>query len=453
MSRAVHIGDLHSGPGERRDDRFRALAQIIREALALPDLAVFLIPGDLNDARMSIEDRNHLKEQLKVMADRAPVVITPGNHDLPGDLDIFADLKARWPIYVVNTPQVIRVALATGGHASIFAMRYPTKAGLVAQGVAPGSIITEAAAALDGIFLNAAYQIHEARLAGDYVLMISHVNVAGSKTSVGQPNIGREIEITPSQLTCFDDRLAIVYPGSVCRLDWGEIDPKGYVVVDLERGNPFYVGLNHIHKHQSFGSREGWTFQPIDVPPMYHVEAELTRDGFFWQVKDGPQGEVLRPPLCGCTQPIEGSWTDLGFDRIVPYRFGESLSASKTCTCCKGTGVCWRGVEVRVRYTFKQSEKSVLNDAALLAEFADALRLVVEPVAVPDRALRSPAVAAARSLAEKITAWCEVSGHVATESLLSKLARLEHGDHVQLLTEVQADLAAIEVGERELVSA
>ena len=70
-------------------------------------------------------------------------------------------------------------------------------------------------------------------------LFIGHANVGGAVTSSGQPNIGREIELSPRHL----DRLGPIYkglnhvhkaqeihgahyPGSICRLDWGEIETK-----------------------------------------------------------------------------------------------------------------------------------------------------------------------------------------------------------------------------------
>jgi hypothetical protein len=48
---------------------------------------------------------------------------------------------------------------------------------------------------------------------------------------------------------------------------------------------------------------------------------------------------------------------------------------------------------------------------------------------------------AARTLAEKFTAWSHVFGVTASEALLAKLARLEHTDPQQLLAEVQRELA------------
>ncbi len=241
----VHIGDCHFGPNARNADRWRALRQIVEENIDRvdrEDVAAWLLPGDLNHGRMTIEDRNEWAFALRTMADHAPVVICYGNHDLPGDLDVFARLAAQWPIHVVDTPEVLRILIPHEQgrlqRASIFVLPYPTEAGLVSAGVAPGEMVPTARQALDAIFLSAAAQLDEARARGDLVLMIGHVNVAGSITSVGQPNIGQEIELDGALLArlggCYKGLNHIHkaqeiggahYPGSICRLDWGEIEP------------------------------------------------------------------------------------------------------------------------------------------------------------------------------------------------------------------------------------
>jgi hypothetical protein len=115
------------------------------------DLGAWLWPGDLNHGRMTIDDRNALATRLLAMGNAAPVVLCYGNHDLPGDLDVFAKLKTTYPIFVVSTPEVITVTLATGERAAIFVLPYPTKAGLVALGIAKPDVIDAAADALDAI--------------------------------------------------------------------------------------------------------------------------------------------------------------------------------------------------------------------------------------------------------------------------------------------------------------
>jgi hypothetical protein len=396
MTSLIHIGDFHAAPGDRNPARYRALDQIIGEAETLPHLGGWLWPGDLNHGRMSIEDRNLLAQRLQRMAARGPVVLCYGNHDQPGDLEVFGRLKAGFPIYVIDRPETLRIRLATGENVSVFVLPYPTKAGLTALGVAPADVLDTAAVALDAIFMQAAGELDAARAAGDLVLAMGHVNVGGAIISNGQPNIGREIELSARHLDRLGDVPKLLnhihvaqevagawYAGSVCRLSWGEIEAKSYT-----------VALFH---------NDTWALarRPLDVAPMYHVEGELTRDAFTWQVTAGPGGAQQDAPDT------------------------------------------WKGCEVRVRYRYRQAEHTVLTQARVLAEFAEAARLEVEAIAVKDHDVRAPQVAAAATLPDKLRAYADVTGTVASVGLLDKLARLERTDQDALLEEVAAELNAL----------
>lgn len=390
MATFVHIGDVHLHPGPRNVDRLRSLDQIISENITREDLAAWLIPGDLFHARSSISDRNELAERLVLMGGRAPVCLLYGNHDVPGDLDVFAKLAAAWPIHVVARPTVLRLTLATSQVASVFCLPYPTEAGLVAQGVAPGEIVQTARVALEAIFVDAGERLARARADGDITLAVGHVNVSGSIVSTGQPSIGKEIELDAALIArlgpCYvglnhihvaQDIGGAWYPGSICRLDFGETHPKGYLLVHYANATTF--GVETV---------------PIAVPPMFHVEGWLSRDGFTdVQVKAGPDGAVLETPTS------------------------------------------WSGCEVRVRAKFHKSEKALLEmaKAHVYAEFAEAARFELELVAVPDTALRAPEVAAARTTAEKVQAWATETKTVFPADVLAVLPALEHGDTFTLL--------------------
>ena len=394
----VHVGDTHlQSTHPRNDVRLKALDQIVNEGLRIEGLGAWIYPGDLFHARSTIEDRNAMAARLVRMANAAPVLVCPGNHDLPGDLDIFAKLKAKWPVIVQSLPGVIAVPLATGDTAAVAVLPYPTKGGLVARGVDHQEIVPTAEQLLDVMFMQFASEMATFVARGAIPLFMGHVNVAGSMSSNGQPQIGMEIELDRAMF----QRLPTIYnalnhihlaqevggghyAGSICRLSWGETEPKSYSVLHCTRFAAGWTG---------FAER-----MPIDVAPMYHVEGQLTRDAFTYQV-------------IGDHGPLDGA------------------------------AISWKGCEVRVRYRFNASEKSGLSQARVLAEFADALRLEVEPIAVPDRELRQPEVAAARTLSEKLAAYMHVEQLPA--SLAEKLAALEHGDPLVTIGNVERALAVL----------
>ena len=65
-------------------------------------------------------------------------------------------------------------------------------------------------------------------------------------------------------------------------------------------------------------------------------------------------------------------------------------------------------------------------------------------MAVPDRALRAPEVAAARTLPEKVEAWARHVGVATSDAVLMKLARLEQSDPAALVGEVEAWVRELE---------
>jgi hypothetical protein len=401
----VHIGDTHlRSTHPRNAARLKALDQIIDEGLRLPTLAAWLWPGDIFDARSSIDDRNALADRLLRMAARAPVVICYGNHEAPGDLDVFAKLSTNWPIHLIATPRVLYVALPMGQAAAIAVMPYPHRAGLIAAGAAASNVLQLGQQALEDIFRGLAMELGRATREGALPVFIGHFNIAGSVASTGQPQIGVELEATTGMLAHFADcyrglnhihRAQAIggahYAGSIAPMDFGEMEGKRYLVIEY--------GLDDDHWAYHAESR------PLDTPRLYHVEASFSRDaGFAWQVTKGPGGEAGAAP--------------------------DS----------------WAGCEVRVRYKFAASERGLIDDGVIRDTFKDAARLELEPVAIPDRALRAPEVAAAKTLADKLRAWADLNQTVATDSVLQKLAALEHGDATSVLAGVANQVGALENG-------
>jgi hypothetical protein len=282
---------------------------------------------------------------------------------------------------------------------------YPTRAGLVAAGVERQDVVATARDLLDAIFMQLAGELAIARVAGAIPMFMGHVNVAGSLTATGQPQIGMEIEVDRAML----QRLPVVYTalshihlaqelgtgvyaGSIAPMSWGETDPKSFPVIECERAT-------------SGEWQATWTRHPIATAPLYHVEGELTRDRFDYHVV-GDSLKLLSPADGQAVAPVD-----------------------------------WTGCEVRVRYQFAKSTKGVLDESKVRDAFPGALRLEIEPVAVPDRDLRAPEVAAAVTLHDKLAA---MKKSPLTTAEAEKLTALEQQDPTVLLSAVANRLAALE---------
>jgi hypothetical protein len=399
----VAVGDLHTdSTNPRNGARLEALDQIIAEGTILPNLAAWAVLGDVFHHRSTPEDRNQLAGRVLRMANAAPVIILAGNHEQPGDLRIFGELAAAWPIAVVDTPIVLQLPTPTGETLTLACLPYPHKANLIAGGLAADETLQLGDQYLQDIMRSFGVGLRDVALP----LFLGHINVAGAVASNGQPQIGREIELAPHLLDLLGPQVPKLlghihkpqvvggndpayYVGSVCRLDWGETEEKRYLVVEYtdKLAAPGYL----------------LTSRPIAVAPMYRVEGELTREGFRIEAGDYPP--------------------------------------------------TWDGCEVRVRYRFAASERNVLDHSTFRVLFEAAARLEVEPVAVPDRALRAPEVAAAHTLADKIGAWAKLSGATVTDGVLTKLARLEHIEPVVLLSLLAGDITRVEHPEEGQVPA
>lgn len=245
-SRVVLIGDVHLAAGHWRNaDRIAALGQILRHESEQP-VAAHIQLGDLWDGRVSDEDLATAADLVQRMAEQAPTVLLIGNHGRVGYSLLLRRLRAKWPIIVVDAPQVLHVETATGGTLHIAALPYPQKGQLVAAGVAPADIGRAAAEALDVICMGLA---EELRQVDGPKLLILHATIVGATASTGQPlGIEHDIAVSAPMLARFGPDVVKVgghihephichgvhYAGSIAPSDWGETTPRRYLVVEFQ---------------------------------------------------------------------------------------------------------------------------------------------------------------------------------------------------------------------------
>jgi DNA repair exonuclease SbcCD nuclease subunit len=398
LHRFPHIGDAHiQASHPRNGDRLASLDQIIDAGLATAGLAAWLWPGDVFHQKSTPEDRNAVASRLQRMAAAAPVLICYGNHDAAGDLEIFERLSATFPIIVAARPDVIEFRTATKITAACFALPYPHRAGLVAEGIAHDDLAAAAELQLDPVFIHAAANLHVAR-----ALMIGHVNIGGAVSSVGQPQIGRELELSPMLLARLgnipkafnhihrhQEIYGAVYAGSIARMDFGENEPKGFVEWTLD---------DALICAEATDSAWSWRFVPLETPRQVQIDGRLTREAFTY---------------------------DIVGDGNPPH---------------DGAALAWAGCDVRVRYRYVRSEVSALDVAKIHAEFAGCRSLKIEGIPELEHQVRAPEIAAAATLEAKVLAYASTLGLAWSDGLAAKLAGLQQRDGEELLAELTRSL-------------
>lgn len=252
----AHLSDLHVTEGPRLADQAETLDGIVTDAIAAsPDL--WLIVGDLFGRtvphRSTPAERAVLYPAIVRMAQVAPVVVCVGNHDVEIDLDALAHLGGDWPIRVVKRPDPHGTVVPTlAGPANLYVVPYPTKRWLLTSTDAPRSIAEQQAAVQEG--LASLLQLWSVRIrhrreshpAEPHVL-VAHLQVAGSHVSGGEVLAGQEIELTRNQLDSLSVDYGALghlhmrqeaahrcwYPGSPWRNDYGEVDEKGWHLIEV----------------------------------------------------------------------------------------------------------------------------------------------------------------------------------------------------------------------------
>jgi exonuclease SbcD len=253
----LHASDLHYCP--------RHLAEVDRCFGAAVDEAVrrgcdlAVLCGDTFDQAVELHHPcvAAVLRQVRRLADAMPVLILQGtlSHDTPGALEVFRVLGGRHPVQVADAIGQVAWVPGAGWVASEgFAFQAPppgaaallsclpavNKGALVASGRDAAEVGDAVAAVLAGWA-----PVHlAARATGVPALVVAHGTVSGSVSEQGVPMAGLDHDLTTGALWAAEacaallghihkhqawarDGRLIAYPGSVGRLHFGELDPKG----------------------------------------------------------------------------------------------------------------------------------------------------------------------------------------------------------------------------------
>lgn len=368
MTRLLASGDHHFDEHSRFDECIRVHAWIAeRVRVERPD--VFLSGGDLFERASTPRERHAAADWLSEVAEVCPVVLTRGNHDPRLDAALLGRISAQHRITVQEAAGVHVV-----GGAAIMAVAWPRKAELLARGSAPG----DATVHLRNIFggLGA-----EAEATGLPRISLGHFMVDGSMTSTGQPLCGADMAVGLADL-------------ALMRAQFGVMahihKPQEFRVADadfLYTGSPFRT---------AFGEMEEKSI----------VLAEVTTTGAEWRRLPTPATRMVH---------IEATWTAFGFAGADRHTDEHN------------------GAEIRLRYRCDADRRDAARvDAQKWADellHFGAASVKLEEVVIAATRTRTPAIAAARTLPEKLSAHWEAKGVALDDArrvrVLSKVVDLE----------------------------
>lgn len=426
--RVVHVSDLHVTEGPRLADQV-AMLEAITDNAASSGVDLWLVTGDLFGRtvphRSTPAERNALYPAIVRMAELAPVVVIYGNHDHDPDLDTLSCLGGDWPVQVVKGAQVL-VVNTKAGRAHCYCLAYPTKRWLLAGEETPPGVdqaqqmVQEKLRSLFGLW---GQRIRRQRRSSpaDVHLLLAHVQVRGCATSGGEVLAGQEIEITRADLDGLpvdygalghlhlnqEVGLRSWYAGSPWRNDYGERDPKGYLVVDVGRGPGLsaYAGGMPVGRYAATVERAEVIVTRVVTPCRRFVTLD-----WRWAAdrEDGEPRWVVRPPEEAMVHVPEA---EVRCRLVVPQQWVA--------------GCPWEAELERVRA-------------------AGALRLQVERKIEPTLRVREHTISADQPLPEKVRAYWKGIGTeplpIEQEAALSALQDLQTREDPDIQQDTQAIL-------------
>lgn len=372
----VHSADWHWSE-QKLDKCSQSVAFIIDQLAAIRPFA-HVIAGDYWDRRQVLSGSSAALpaiEAMKRVASISPVVMILGNnaHDATGSLEIFRDLRTKFPVYVSEYPT--SVALCADGNSNIHfesclqsdgsaahiesakaifhLLPYPTKSFLLADKSAASVeesnlVIKEALKKLLMGFAAVGCEFSCPKI------LIAHCNVTGALVSSGQTLIGQDVAVSK---------------------------------FDLELARADYYALGHIHVNQ-------------EITPSMWYSGSIYHNNF---------GESERKYF----NIVTLNQSKVKVEKIEipsrPLSLHEVRLDSKTLVLVdESTVEDWADAELRIRVHLTQEQTTMINDEHIRERFPGAHSYHIERIIITEKRLRSEAIVEARSLKDKLKEWAFV---------------------------------------------
>jgi len=374
-------GDWHLDCGLDADIErsVHQIAKVFRDG----NVDMIALPGDLFDRKSTPEGRNLLRALIQEMAEIAPVIICYGNHEEPGDLDIFGQVRSKFSITVFDRPDSFCPASAYGPDCMIHVLPWFTKS--TWQAAHAGESKEEGDIAVSRLAMDFLKQAVYLSPKDRKHVLISHLTIDGARLENHQPFKGEGIKFG--------------------RYDLEEVG--------------FYAGiLGHIHLRQQFEEASPLFFYNGSPAALDYGESPEK----YCSILD--------------TNGVGVEWYRLEtVDRFsLELEWGTGISRFEA-SYLGITGVRERIPGARVRALLKVPEGEDIAHAKAEVERmimeAGALETKVEPQVVPKTLVRSVDISSAERLPDKLDAYWKANDNYPSvedqQGMKMKLTALETG--------------------------
>jgi exonuclease SbcD len=227
------------------------------------DVDLVLIAGDIyKTPQPSPTLQREFAARIRRLSRSVPVVIIPGNHDVPNaaeratSVEIFAALEVEGVI--VERLRNVHTVATRNGTIQVAAHAWVPESRLKAQEEFKGLTIQESRAKMEEVLCSSLQALAERIDPAVPAILMTHYAVRGCDVggypgrSLFMPEVQlplgavalREFDyvalghIHKHQVMNPEGKPPVVYPGSLERIDFGEErEPKGFVIAEIERGN------------------------------------------------------------------------------------------------------------------------------------------------------------------------------------------------------------------------
>ena len=364
---------------------------------------LILISGDITDSRFINFDSRSCRTIFNLvnrMLSMAPVAIVTGTESHDGKVALaLKECKGKYPVLVSDMPEqfvyvneniwveVSKIAFPEHVNAKFMLTQLPqpTKQYFVNEMSIEDSdkAISKAMDSILTSFMTFQDIPH---------IVNGHFQVGGAFISETQQMIGRDIELSTSQLAMLNADLIclghihkqqklgnnIFYAGSPTRMNFGEKEDKGFYVHSVMEGSDALPTCN-VHDF-------------IKTPARMMLEIKID----FTRANNKSELEMLKQILHSTHNDSELNNSDL-----------------------------------KITLTVWQDEAKAINQAELKESFIDAgcnnVKLIL--IRKPREAVRAERVLAADTLPDKLVAMAELRGEEVSASILDKAGRLESGEN------------------------